>query len=58
MKRTIDYQEMYPNKKRTIPKQDITICVLVAVMMTYFVYSVIVAVATMYLSYKIHILIS
>lgn len=58
MKRAIDYHELYPNKKRTIPNQDITICVLVALMMSYLVYSVIGAVATMYVSYKIHILIS
>lgn len=58
MKRAIDYHELYPNKKRTIPTQGATICILVALMMSYLVYSVIVAVATMYLSYKIHILIS
>jgi hypothetical protein len=58
MKRTIDYEQNYPNKKMSIHKETITVCVLVAVMMLYFVYSVICTLATMYVSYNIHILMS
>lgn len=58
MKRAIDYDQNYPNKKMTIHKETFTIGLLVAAMMMYFVYSVICTVATIYVSYNIHNLIS